>query len=142
MVRSESQSYQFKIIRFDGDNLLKNHDHYMVSKGFVAVICANNFNSQIGACITLRVHLLAYVPCIISLWVHFLVYIPCNMSLWVYFLAYTPYSKGEHVSNIWVPPYVLKGIPIWLFFICLILLSLIFNSQGLAFFCFQRNQFG
>lgn len=109
---------------------------------FVGIICANNFTSWIGACITLWVHLLAYVPCIISLWVHFLAYIPCSMSLWVYFLAYAPCSKGEHVNNIWVSPYVLKGIPIWLFFICLILLSLIFNSKGLTFFCLRKNQLG
>jgi len=137
MVRNESQSYQFKIIRFDGNNLLKNHDHYMVSKGFVATICANNFISRIVACITLQVHLFAYVPCIISLWVHFLAYIPCNMSLWVYFLAYAPCSKGEHVNNIRVPSYVLKGIPIWL-----ILLSLIFNSKGLTFFYLRKNLLG
>jgi hypothetical protein len=59
------------------------------------------------------------------------------MSLWVYFLAYAPCSKEEHVNNIWVSFYVLKGIPIWLFFICLI-----FNSKELTFFCLQKNQLG
>jgi hypothetical protein len=109
---------------------------------FVAIICANNFTSWIGACIILWVHLFAYVPCIISWWVHFLAYIPCSMSLWVYFLAYAPCNKREHVSNIWVLPYVLKGIPIWLFFICLILLFLIYNSKGWHFFVFIKINLG
>jgi hypothetical protein len=35
------QNYQFLKMRFDENNLLKNHNYYMVSKGVVATICAN-----------------------------------------------------------------------------------------------------
>lgn len=85
-------------------------------------------------------------PCLSSLYYKFASSFCCLYSLqydlWVYFLAYVPCSKGEHVSNIWVLPYVLKGIPIWLFFICLILTFFISNSKGLTFFCLWKNQLG
>jgi hypothetical protein len=61
------------------------------------------------------------------------------MSLWVYFLAYyAPCSKGEHVSNIWVPPYVLKGFQFdcfsfaWFYFLWFLL------QRGWHFFVFEK----
>jgi hypothetical protein len=41
VLKVHHQSYQFFKMRFDENNLLKNHNHHMVSKGFVAAIYAN-----------------------------------------------------------------------------------------------------